>query len=302
MKNAPRHIHSDDTSELLSSYIDDAVDLVERRRVDKLLRECNACVMELEDLRGLRQLLQHLPEPMPRRSFTLDASVAAPRMRLFPIFRFASLAAALLLFVVLGVDALGRGGQGGQLTTASQPAAEVAPLAQEQSRTIDSAATAAPEAATAKEPPSAAGGAATEPTAEAAAEIAPDVAALQVPATAAAATGEEQEAPAQDSPVEPTMDIAGAAPEQGPGLDDEQNNDSADAPADPDAVLESSAALSNNDTSSPDTTTLEEAQALPGEPVNRPWQDSWRVAEALLAALVVALGGATWWSARQERV
>lgn len=301
MKNAPRHIHSDDTSELLSSYIDDAVDLVERRRVDQLLRECNACVMELEDLRGLRQLLRGLPAPMPRRSFTLDASVAAPRMRLFPIFRFASLAAALLLFVVLGVDALGQGGEQGQPTAASQPAAEVAPLTQEQSRTMSSAATAAPEAAAANEPLPAAGGAATEPTAEAAAELAPDVAAMQAPATAAAATGEEQEAPAQDSPVEPTMGIAGAAPEQDLGLDDEQNSDSADVPADPDAALKSSTTLSNNDASSPDTTTLEEPQALPEEPADRPWQDSWRVAEALLAALVVALGGATWWSARQER-
>src|SRR4051794_34767405 len=107
MTNVPRHIHSDDTFELLSAYLDDALDVVERRRADTLLHDCAACAQELDELRALRQALRALPVPLPKRSFTLDPAVARPRMRLFPILRFASLVSAMLLVVILGIDAFG---------------------------------------------------------------------------------------------------------------------------------------------------------------------------------------------------
>src|SRR5919199_6796242 len=115
------HTHPDDTNELLSSYLDDALDPAERRRADELLRTCPGCAADLADFRTVRAALRTLPAPLPRRSFTLDPAVVRPRSRLFPIFRFASLAAAVLLFLVLGVDALSS--QRGRVTsTASAPA------------------------------------------------------------------------------------------------------------------------------------------------------------------------------------
>src|SRR5688500_7232984 len=106
MTTIPRHTHSEDTAELLSSYSDDALDVVERRRAEALLQSCGACAADLADLRSLKAALEALPAPLPRRSFTLDLASLQPRRLLFPIFRFASLAAAILLVVTLGVDAL----------------------------------------------------------------------------------------------------------------------------------------------------------------------------------------------------
>ncbi len=77
MTTYPRHTHTNDTSELLSGYLDGALDVVERRRADQLLADCAACAAELADLRTLRTLLRELPTPLPRRSFTLDPDVVA---------------------------------------------------------------------------------------------------------------------------------------------------------------------------------------------------------------------------------
>ncbi|HSH82685.1 MAG TPA: hypothetical protein VLA19_29485, partial [Herpetosiphonaceae bacterium] len=101
-----RHTHSDDTGELLSAYLDNALDVVERRRADQLLSVCAACAAELADLRALRTLLRELPTPLPTRSFTLDPARVRARPRLFPVFRIATFATALLLVAVIGVDAL----------------------------------------------------------------------------------------------------------------------------------------------------------------------------------------------------
>lgn len=278
MKNALRHNHPDDASELISSYLDEALSLVERRRVDRLLHECDACSAELQELRALRQLLRSVPAPLPRRSFTLDPSVGAPRMRLFPIFRFASLAAALLLFVVLGFDALGRGAQP-QATSASQSAE------QEQMRTLGADPTEAPAAA--MDMPPAAGGALAEPTTEAAAESAP-AAALQAPAptTGAETANEEQmEAAAAEAPAD-------AAGKQG-------GTDQGEQAGDEGADAESSTLLTQAPPAAADTTELDEGQTT-GQPPRREWLDGWRLTELLLAAVVLALGGATWWAARHE--
>src|SRR3954454_9691526 len=104
MTNLGQHTHPDDLSELLSAYVDDAVDVVERRRVEAALESCAACAADLADLRSLHTMLRQLPPPLPRRSFTIDPATVRPQRRLFPIFRFASLAAALLLLFVVGFD------------------------------------------------------------------------------------------------------------------------------------------------------------------------------------------------------
>ncbi len=101
------HTHSDDTSELLSAYSDDAVDVVERRRAEDFARSCPACAQELRELRLFKQVLHELPNVQPRRSFTIDPATAPrPRWLLFPTLRFASLVTSLLLLIVLGVDGL----------------------------------------------------------------------------------------------------------------------------------------------------------------------------------------------------
>lgn len=99
------HNHSEDISELLSAYSDGNVDLVERRRVEAYLQRCPACAQELQELRLLKQMLRELPTLQPRRSFTLDPTqVAPPRRLLFPTLRWATLVAAALLVVLLGVE------------------------------------------------------------------------------------------------------------------------------------------------------------------------------------------------------
>jgi anti-sigma factor RsiW len=121
------HNHSDNSEALLSAYIDDAVDVVERRRVESYLQTCPACAQEVRELRMFRELLRELPTVQPRRSFTLDpATVAPPRRLLFPTLRWATLVATALFFVVLSVDTLGvgRGDAGAAFAPASSSTAQ----------------------------------------------------------------------------------------------------------------------------------------------------------------------------------
>src|SRR5919199_1937605 len=187
------HTHPDDTNELLSSYLDDALDAAERRRVDELLQTCPGCATDLADLRTLRAALRVLPAPLPRRSFTLDPAVVRPRSRLFPIFRFASLAAAVLLFLVLGVDALSSQ-RGRVASTASAPESGAASGAETYSTGGGTAAGAASQAAEA--PATAAAAMAARGIGEATSEAASE-----------AAAGGGASAPAQA-----TMGAAAAAP------------------------------------------------------------------------------------------
>ncbi len=129
------HTHSDDRSELLSAYSDNAVDVVERRRVEEYIRGCPACAQELRELRMFRELLGDLPKLQPPRSFTIDPRQAPrPRWLLFPTLRLASALAALLLFVVLGVDGLSSvdSGAGAPSAAMSRRRMEQVPAAQSQ--------------------------------------------------------------------------------------------------------------------------------------------------------------------------
>lgn len=203
------HTHPDDTSELLSAYSDNAVDVLERRRTEEYLQQCAACVQELRELRMMKELLRELPYVQPPRSFTIDPATAPrPRWLLFPTLRLASLVATMLFVVVLGVD----GFNAGMNSEAGSPtAAQYSPQMQSRSRGTagggDTGAFADPQAA-------ASTGAVPEAMqmASAAASVAePAIAAAQAsPAAAAAAGG------VGPSDVAPVPESVAAAPPPAP--------------------------------------------------------------------------------------
>ena len=225
MTDAQRHIHPDDNLELLSAYVDGELDVVERRRADELLRDCGACVAELHELRLLRQALRALPAPLPRRSFTLDPAAVRPRMRLFPVLRFASLVSALLLVVILGVDIFGGAGTPPQAASVRAPAA--APVAEPVPELAAESVTEGPLAA--QEDAPAAGGAAPEPTEEVMAAAGAAVASTQAAAVLASAVPELAEGAARKMP-EPSPTQSGAGAEQS-GAGAEQSEAGAAPPA-----------------------------------------------------------------------
>jgi len=331
MNNVPRHTHPEDTSELLSSYLDGAPDIAERRRTEAFLQSCQACSTDLADLRSIRSLLRELPAPVPPRSFTLDQSVARPRLRLFPIFRSASLVAALLLVVVLGVDMLGRGSRMAA-TTALAPVADQTGggPAPESGLSLRSAATPAPAAA-APPPQGAAeagGGAAAAATTGAAAGEAA-LAPAQAEATAAAAgaaaggsaltgttvTAAGEAAQTTGQAAATTEAAAGAA---GGATGTEVGATAADAlqsvptpealqtPAPQEEIAANEAypapveELSKTDSSSVGTSTLDQPTLSPEQTARPRTANPWRVLEYLLAALVLFLGSAAWWTARRQ--
>jgi anti-sigma factor RsiW len=114
-----QHIPIDD----LSAYADgEALAADERARIEAHLASCHVCQEELQSLRAISTLLSDLPEPELPRSFRLAAadvqsSSAGPsQSEPVPIqpwivrnqwyFRYAGLAAALLLVVVVSIDLL----------------------------------------------------------------------------------------------------------------------------------------------------------------------------------------------------
>ena len=98
----------------LSAYLDGALNLSERRRVEEHLAGCMACGQELEGLRAVKRTLQALPEATPRRSFTLrraDVGAVPPPVRTsarwglsFAFARLASGTLAALLVLLVGFD------------------------------------------------------------------------------------------------------------------------------------------------------------------------------------------------------
>ena len=328
MNNVPRHTHPEDTSELLSSYLDGALDIAERRRTEAFLQSCPACATDLADLRSIRALLRELPAPVPPRSFTLDQSVARPRLRLFPIFRSASLVAALLLVVVLGVDVLGRDSRMAA-TTALAPAAGQTGggPAPESGLSLRSAAT--PAAAAAAPPPqgaaeagAGAAGAATTGAAAGEAALAP----AQAAATAAAAAGGSARTEATvtaageaaqttgqaEATAEAAAEAAGgaAATEVGATAADALQSvptpEALQTPAPQEEIAANEAypapgeELSKTDSSSVGTSTLDQPTLRPEQAARPRITNPWRVLEYLLAALVLFLGSAAWWTARRQ--
>lgn len=275
------HNHSEDTSELLSAYSDDAVDVVERRRAEQYLARCAACGQELRELRMLKQILRDLPSVQPRRSFTIDpATVAPPRRLIFPTLRWASLVATLLLVVLLGVDALG-----GSMAESPQSSATMQRQADD-SAGGTTAMEFAPRAAPAAEQPAAAAmpESAPMPTAEAS-----PAASLESAAGASA-----NDAPAS-SPQLGAENDAATASEQG-GSDLEQQT----LKAPPESLDETGAALRTEELAdvSAAATTEESAASTAIEP-----QAAWsglRIAQLITAITACVLAIAAWITWRRQ--
>lgn len=315
------HNHAEDTSELLSAYVDSALDVPEQRRAEAQVRDCPGCAQEVRDLRVFKTLLQDLPAMQPRRSFTLDPATAiGPRRLLFPTLRLATLVASLLFFVVLGVDVLSLGGRGASAPSASQT--REAPAGSERDAfKLDQSGGGAPESAelaaasaaasTAPAPDGgAAGGAApADPAAPAGAVTAASAApAAAMPAPPQAATQPESSAAAQTMAEAPTTltdtGAANSAPaasgEPAPPADAQSQADalSAAAPSEQAASASAAPVFRADQPSSPDTIGVQQNAAPAADGAAR---GALRIAEIGLGLIALALGAAALWAWRQQR-
>lgn len=131
--------------ELLSSYLDGQLSSVEAARLEARLRTEPDLRSVLQDLRGARTVLRQLPMRKAPRNFRLTPQMVRknpPLPRAYPVFRFATTLATLLLFFTLGLNfvgpqlasqppAFGMGGGGAPDTFAAESAqAQEAPAAE----------------------------------------------------------------------------------------------------------------------------------------------------------------------------
>ena len=136
--------------ELLSSYLDGQLSPSDSARLEKRIHADSNLRAVLEDLRGARSLLRQLPMRKAPRNFRLTPKMVGknpPLPRSYPIFKFATTLASLLLFITFSLNfmrpqlesappALGMGGGGGveEATFAAEAAAATeAPAAEEPS-------------------------------------------------------------------------------------------------------------------------------------------------------------------------
>lgn len=138
--------------ELLSTYLDGQLNPSDSARLESRLKTDPELVAIMDDLRAARGLLRQLPGRRAPRNFTLTpkmAGVKPPLPRAYPIFRFASVFAALLFFLSYatnlvaprlsaasapygyGVGGGSGGGCGDEEPCEAAPALEVAPAPQE---------------------------------------------------------------------------------------------------------------------------------------------------------------------------
>lgn len=100
-------------SDALNAYVDGTLTAAERARVESEVAEDSALRQELLELQATATLLGSLPELKPRRSFRLGEEYARPTptnqpanvstiVRLLPVMRSLSVAAALIFMVVAG--------------------------------------------------------------------------------------------------------------------------------------------------------------------------------------------------------
>lgn len=305
MTNQSRHIHLDDTSELLSASLDGALDATEQQRVDQLLATCPACIAEFADLRAVQVALRELPVPLPRRSFTLDPATVQPRMRLFPLFRFASLAAAMLLVLILGVDITGsRSASQSVAVTSSAPESGGTQSFKTQATSVVAAPPAPAEgaqalSATTEEIAPEAPAAATLPGGEAAADAQTETAEVPpvlgaVPAGTEDTANTARQAEGTPGPEIASAPLGGTAGEASGGAS--ASSLAENTPTPEVAALAVEQATSGNAASN--TTTLQ----APAEsvPAPSPPQNAWRLLEYILGAATIILGAVSWWLARRN--
>lgn len=305
------HNHTDNSDELLSAYIDNAVDAGERRRAEQLIAACAACAQEVQELRMFRDLMRELPNIQPRRSFTLDPATVAPQRRLlFPTLRWSSLVAALLFVVVLGVDVLG-GSAPQSAIPAAAPAAESAAKGYPQQ--FDSVASGgsansmvAQGSPAASTPPDQGNAESADApfTAEApaasaspAASAASDAAVPEASSSPAAASASPEAAPAASA--SPEAPVAAAAPPAASESPVARNAETAAALVDPagGAVPQPQTGFRANDPAGADTIQLSQ-----NEPAQGSWWSSYglRIAEVALGLIALVLGGAALWTWRRQ--
>lgn len=187
--------------ELLSSYLDGQLKPSDSARLEERLKTERELVSVMDDLRAARNLLRQLPQRRAPRNFTLTRKMVGqnpPMPRAYPIFRFATTLATLLLFFTFGLNftasqlaassATGMGGGG-----------DVNLFAREAPAAAESVATEAPATeAAAAEPPAGLAPAATQmPPSE---DAAP---ASGQPETPSEKNGDAGNSVAQDQPKVP---------------------------------------------------------------------------------------------------
>lgn len=98
----------------LSAYLDGELNPKESARLETRLKADPHLQEALRDLDGTRKLLRSLPQVRPPRNFTLSPEMAGIQQRrsLYPIFRFATVVAAVALVVLVGADAFFSTGMG----------------------------------------------------------------------------------------------------------------------------------------------------------------------------------------------
>jgi hypothetical protein len=155
--------------ELLAAYIDDVLSPPERRQFEAQLAQNEGLAAQVRQQRLLKQQLSQMPRRRVPHSFALDPAVYGkptpqPLFRLYPALQTATVLAALLLMLLVGLDTFGG---------ISQQAASEAPVAMvsEEAETAVLSDTTAQEAAPAEAEMAVAESAAEEaPAAEAAAD------------------------------------------------------------------------------------------------------------------------------------
>ena len=131
--------------ELLSSYLDGQLNASESTRLESCLSSDRELASVLNDLRAARGILRNLPARKTPRNFTLTRKMVGlkpPLPRAYPIFRFSTAFATILLMISFAANLLasqfsfaasapqaayGFGGGGDPASAAEEPLMEMAP-------------------------------------------------------------------------------------------------------------------------------------------------------------------------------
>lgn len=94
--------------EKLSAYLDGQLSESDAHRVESRIQTDAMLRMALQELANTRKMVSELPSVRPPRNFTLTPEMAGIRreVKLFPVFRFATVIATAAFAVLVGADAL----------------------------------------------------------------------------------------------------------------------------------------------------------------------------------------------------
>lgn len=273
--------------ELVSAYLDNQLDSHERTALEARFEREPGLRQARDELGTTVALLRELEPVRPPRSFTLDAATVQPRpFWQFPVvwLRAGSVFAALLLAITLTLDVVGQGASsaGAPMSTAAEAPAASAPEAADTSGGAASrlgAPTSAAAAAEESAPMMSAAEAPAEATAAPAAESAPQMGDLSIAAAEPTSAGGDSAAE-QAQEGAPTTEAA------------ERSMPEADA-------LSANSGVSDGQTSSPDTTSLEAYGAEEPQVVS-PSVQPLLLIEIALGALALLLLLASFWVARRQ--